>query len=133
VSGNSGGGFGPCPSTMRRLESQSDGRRLAVAVLRQLREGGPERCRANLPPPRTIQADALILALVDLKERGTVDALAGFGAILTDALGTRCLEPTPELYEQIERSSGFRHYKLKRLVNAGHRLAIPALRREAGQ
>ena len=115
---------------MRRLDTQTDGRRFAVDVLRKLREAGPEKCRANLPPPFTIQADALIWALAELKERATCEALCGFGAIITDALGTRTLEPTPELYEQMERSGRIRRYKLKRLVNTGHRLAVLALNRE---
>lgn len=73
----------------------------------------------------------MILAAVELKERATVEALVGFAQLLTDALGTRTLEPSPELYESMERSGSIRHYRLKRLVNAGHRLAIAALRREA--
>lgn len=116
---------------MRRLETSADGRRFAIDVLRELRDAGPERCRANLPAPFTGQDDALILALVELKERATVEAACGFAQIMTDALGTRALEPTPELYEQMERAGKIRPYKLKRLVNAGHRLAILALRREA--
>lgn len=118
---------------MRRLETPADGRGLAVDALRKLREEGPEKCRANLPPPYQLQAEALILALVELKERGTVEACCGFGQVLTDAIGTRCLEPTPELYEQMERSGSFKHFKLKRLVNRGQRLSVLALRREAQQ
>jgi hypothetical protein len=114
---------------MRSLDSPADGRRFAVEVLRELEREGPERCRANLPPPYGGQADALVLALVELKERGTVEALASFGQIMTDAIGTRAA-PLPELYEGMERSGSLRPYKLKRLVNAGHRLAVLSLRRE---
>jgi hypothetical protein len=89
---------------MRRLESQADGRRrFAVDVLKQLRAAGPERCRANLPAPFTLQADALINALVEIKERATVDACAGFGQVLTDLVGTRAADTMPELYEAMER------------------------------
>ena len=115
---------------MRKLETPADGRRFAVDVLRSLAEAGPERCRANLPPYLTLQSDALILALVELKERGTVEAVAGFGQIITDAVGTRAGEPMPELYEAMERSGQIRPYKLKRLVNRGHRIAVLALWRE---
>lgn len=111
---------------MRRLETAADGWRYAIDVLRQLQEAGSEKCRANTPPPYVLQADALILALVDLKERGTVEACCGFGQILTDAVGARALEPRPEIYERMP----IRPYRLKRLVNRGIRLAIPALRRE---
>lgn len=116
---------------MRALETAADGRRFAIAALRALREDGPERCRANTPPRYARQADALILALIEIKERATVEACAGFGQIITDALGARCLEPAPELYERMERYGEIRPYKLKRLVNRGQRLAVLALRREA--
>lgn len=115
---------------MKRLNTQADGRRFAVEVLRKLRAAGPEKCRANLPPPFTIQADALILALAEIKERGTVDACVGFAIVLTDVAGTRCLEASPELYESMDRHGSFRGYKLKRLVNRGCKLARLATRRE---
>lgn len=116
---------------MRRLETAADGRRFAVDVLRELRDvAGPERCRANLPRYLTLQADALILALIELKERATVEAVAGFGQVITDAIGTRYGEPDPELYEALERAGAIRPYKIKRAVNRGHRIAVPALWRE---
>lgn len=115
---------------MRNLITQSDGRRFAVYVLGKLRDAGPEKCRLNTPYPFKIQADALILALVEIKERGTVDACAGFAAVLTDMVGTRSPEAMPELYELME-SQGVRRYKLKRLVNRGLRLAVLAVNREA--
>lgn len=102
-------------------------------VLRALADAGPERCRVNLPRAIGAQADALILALVELKERGTVEACTGFAAILTDAIGTRATEPQPELYEAMARAGAIRPYKLKRLVNRGHRIALPALWREQGE
>lgn len=115
---------------MRRLETSADGRRFAVDALRAIVEAGPERCRANLPAYLTLQADALILALIELKERGTVEAVAGFGQVITDAIGTRYGEPDPELYEALERAGAIRPYKVKRAVNRGHRIAVPALWRE---
>lgn len=115
---------------MRRLETAADGRRFATAVLRDLREAGPEKCRANTPTPYTYQANELMRALVELKERGTVEACVGFGQIMTDALGTRCLEPAPELYEAMERAGQIRRVKLKRLFNLGQRLAVLAIERE---
>lgn len=115
---------------MRKLQTQADGRRYAIDVLRQLGKGGTERCRANLPAPYISQADALIMALVEIKERATVDACIGFGQIVTDAVGTRSPEPMPELYEQMERAGGIRPYRLKRLVNRGSLLAVLALNRE---
>jgi hypothetical protein len=114
---------------MRRLETQGDGWRFACDVLRQLQEAGPEKCRANLPPYCVLQADALILALADLKERGTTEALVGFAQILTDLAGTRC-DLGPSFYEQMARSGNVKPFKLKRLVNNGNRLAVLALRRE---
>jgi hypothetical protein len=116
---------------MRRLETTGDGWRFAVDVLRNLRKDGPEKCRANLPLPQGGQSDAMIMALMELKERGTTEACCGFGQVLTDALGTRTLEPMPELYQQMEREGRIRPYRLKRLVNYGHRIAVLALRREA--
>lgn len=119
---------------MRRLDKQVDGRRLAVAALRKLRKAGAEKCRANLPAPFQIQADALILALVEIKERATVEAAVGFGQVLTDALGTRTLEPTPELYEQMERKGQFGRYRLKRLISrSGLWIAAPAIEREKAE
>lgn len=116
---------------MRRLETQADGRRFAVDVLRALREAGPEKCRANLPPRCMLQADALMRALVEIKERATVAAAVGFGQILTDAIGTRALEPAPELYEHMERTSQFSRYRLRKLLNRGQWIAAPAVEREA--
>lgn len=118
---------------MRRLENAADGRRFAVDVLRSMAEAGPERCRANLPPYLTLQSDALILALIELKERATVEAVAGFGQVMTDAIGTRSGEPMPEIYEAMERAGVIRRYKFKRAVNSGHRIAVPALWREQEQ
>jgi len=99
-------------------------------VLRKLREEGPERCRANLPLPFKVQAEPLILALAEIKERAIVEACTGFVAIMTDVIGMRSLEPSSELYEGMERAGAIRPHKLKRLVNRGQRLAILALRRE---
>lgn len=116
---------------MRRLETQADGRRYAADVLRSLRNAGPEKCRANLPPPYVHQADGLIVALVEIKERATVAAAVGFAGILTDAVGTRSGEPCPELYEQMERSGKLCRYKLRRLLNRGQWIAALAVEREA--
>lgn len=115
---------------MRRLQTQADGRRFAVEALRTLRDAGPEKCRLNLPAPYLLQADALILALLDVKERGTVDACVGFAAVLTDMVGTRSPEAMPELYEGFERH-GLSQFKLKRLLNSGRWLAAQAVSREA--
>lgn len=115
---------------MRKLETQVQGRRFAVDVLRKLRSSDPERCRANLPPGCVHQVDAMHKALAELKERATVEACAGFAAILTDLIGTRCQEPMPELYEGMERCGKIRPYRLQRLVNDGHRLASLAIDRQ---
>jgi hypothetical protein len=111
---------------VRRLETQADGRRFAVDVLRKLQAEGTERCRANLPAAPA----ALILALIELKERGTVESLVGFGVVFTDLAGTRSQDSLADLYAGMERSGSFRPYRLKRLLNAGHWIAIPAIRRE---
>lgn len=116
---------------MRKLETQADGRRFAVEVLRRLYRAGPEKCRANLPPPYVHQCDELHKALAELKERGTVESLCGFSAIFTDLAGTRAPEDLADMYERMGRSGQIRDYKLKRLVSDGHRIAALALSRAA--
>lgn len=119
---------------MRKLDTQADGRRLAADVLALLREAGSERCRANVPPQYVYPTDGLIVAMLELKERGTVDACIGFSIILADAIGTRSFEPVPELYAQFEAEGRVKPYKLrkivKRMTSGGLRLAAVALQRE---
>lgn len=115
---------------MRRLDTIADGWRYACAVLRALETAGPENCQAAFRPPyKDKQADAMILALAEIKERGTTECLIGFAQLLTDLAGVRCLGLGAEFYERMGRS-GIRPFKLKRLVNNGNRLAVLALRRE---
>jgi hypothetical protein len=119
---------------MRRLETQADGRRLAIRLLDSLRDAGTERCRANVPPNYVYPTDYLIAAMLEIKERGTVDACIGFAIVLTDAIGTRGQEPCPELYEQMEAEGRIKPYKLgkisKRMRQGGLLLAALALQRE---
>lgn len=115
---------------MRKLETAVDGRRFAIDTLRALADAGPERCRANLPRYLTNQADALMVALLELKERGTVESVIGFAQVVTDALGARIGLPEPQLYHDMERRRAFGRYKLRRSMNRGATLTALALWRE---
>ena len=115
---------------MRRLDTYTDGRRFAIDTLRALEKSGPERCRANLPRGMTNQADALMVALLELKERATIECVIGFSQIATDALGARIGLPEPQLYDDMERRGAFGRYKLRRAMNRGATLTALALWRE---
>lgn len=121
--------------SMRRLETQEDGWRFASDVLFLLRDAGSEKCRINVPAHLVCQADPLIQALLELKERGTVESCVGFACVLTDAIGTRGFEPVPELYPLLEAAGKIRPHKVKRIwkrmASGGLRLAALALQREA--
>lgn len=115
---------------MRRLETYTDGRRFAIDTLRALEKARPERCRANLPKGMMNQADALMVALLELKERATVECIIGFSQVTTDALGARIGLPEPQLYHDMERRGAFGRYKLRRAMNRGATLTALALWRE---
>lgn len=116
----------------RRLETERDGWLFACETLGALVGAGVERCRCNAPQDHGQQYDGLAIALLTLKERATCEAVVGFGAILTDLIGTRS-DSMPGLYIQMVKEGRVRAFKMKRLVNRGRRLAAMALLREAGE
>jgi hypothetical protein len=119
---------------MRKLETQTDGWLLACDVLEALREAGTERCRANVKPGAA-RVDALIAAMVRLKEYGTVQCCVGFAVVMCDAIGTRRCGPVPELYRRMMTEGTLRRKNLaklgKRFKGGGLYLAEAALQREA--
>ena len=121
-------------SGLRRLETQADGWALAVDTLALLRDAGPEKCRTAPPAILAGQTDVLAMAMLQLKERGTCDAVIGFAAILCDAIGTRSFEPMPELYAEQRAAGRLRTAKVrriaKRMKRGGLWLAALALQRE---
>lgn len=96
---------------MRRLQSQFDGRRLAIDTLRALQAAGSAQCRANRSRKHSPQADALIRAWDELALRGRRQAAVGFCVVLTDMLGARFRRPTPDVYEVMEQAGKLRDWR----------------------
>lgn len=64
------------------------GRNLAVLVLREIRDAGPERCSIEVDTrPGNAQCDVLARALEGLRDAPT-DVLRGFAAVFTDCAGS---------------------------------------------
>ena len=95
-----------------KLESQGDGRRLALEVIRHIRDDGKLKCSAHPEEQTAQQCGALLAALVQLEQDGTQAAVKGFSAVLSDLLG-RALHQTlvPELFEERERAGEFMRWR----------------------
>jgi hypothetical protein len=89
-----------------RLENQRDGRRLALEVLRALRDAGERSCSAHPEDGKVRRCGAFLAALYRLATDGTPQAMAGFSMIMSDILGhSLARTDLPELYEDRERRS----------------------------
>jgi hypothetical protein len=96
-----------------KLETQQDDRRLALELIREIRDAGKLRCSAKPKEQTGRQCDALLLAFAKLhKEGATKQARAGFAVVLCDLLG-RALHLTlvPEIFAEREQHSEFMRWK----------------------
>ena len=97
-----------------RLETQQDGRRFALEILRALRDAGRKKCSAHPEDrhPRRQQFGALLSALVELENEGTSQARAGFASVLTDLLGNLLAGSSiPEVFQEREDKGLFMRWK----------------------
>lgn len=90
------------------LETQQDGRRFALEVIRQIRDAGKIHCSAHPEEQDGEQCGAVLAALVKLEREGTSQARSGFAVVLCDLLG-RALDRTlvPEAFEERESRGEF--------------------------
>lgn len=95
---------------LRRLLSQTDGRRYAVDVLKALLEAGFTSCRANHSTKVKYQADPLIRAWDELALRGNRKAAVGFCVMLTDMIGAKRAKLSGGLYESLEAFGKLREW-----------------------